>query len=87
MTVATPRRVHVPVMMPPMGKIKILVPGRMKTVEVALAAEAVPVAVSETASSERAPTRKEAWFKGRVSLMAAPVAGVADRLTIGDART
>lgn len=93
-TVATPNKVHVPVMIAPIGKIRIFVPGRMNTVlveiaapEVVVAAEA-PVVADEApvvaALPENAPTTKAAWVEFRVVLKTGTFAALmAVRVTVG----
>lgn len=88
MTVETPMSVHNPVIMAPIGKIKILVPGRTKMVLVAVAAVdevvAATAVVPVVAFPDNAPTRNAAWVEFRVELnAAAPDAVCAVKVTVG----
>jgi hypothetical protein len=82
MTVEMKNAAQMPVMMPPIGKIRICVPG-MKNSE-ALGWEEVLVDVSTVlAASEKTPAMKLASLEARVVLATVPEAVDAERVTMG----
>jgi len=91
MTTPVPTTTHTPVMMAPIGKIKILVPGSTKMVLVAVAAVddvvatvAVVLVVPVVSFADKAPTRNAACLEFRVELKAAaPEAVIAVKVTVG----
>jgi len=94
-TVAMPNKAHTPVIIPPMGKIKILVPGRTNGVAVAddavvvlaEAAEAAEAAsVDEFVWSAKTPLTKVASLEARVVLAVVPEEVAAERVTTGMTR-
>jgi len=80
-----PIKTQVPVMMAPIGKIKILVPGRMKRVLEVRAVLDVADVIADL--PENAPTTKAAWVEFKVVLNAATFwMVIAVRVTVGRTR-